>query len=190
MVAGISLLKENTMGYRNYLGRMPKDVYDGVRDLSERDLKDLFGCPQDDYFNPRKHIQLEELHELGKYCEFPGIDMVKKPLFDKAMSWDTDEEYYVGGKSLIEYFIENYRESVHTYYEELFSSMDDNLNEVKFFFERRIDDWEGKYTKPYNLNTDSSAIVSSWLYEYAVFELVRIYKSFDYDNYVVTYTGH
>lgn len=42
---------------------------------------------------------------------------------------------------------------------------------------------------PYNIDRGDN-ITTSWKYEYAQFELVRIYKTFDWDNYLMIYYGH
>lgn len=44
-------------------------------------------------------------------------------------------------------------------------------------------------SRPYNLE-EGEAISSSWKYEYAQFELVRIYKSFNWENNKMIYYGH
>ena len=43
------------------------------------------------------------------------------------------------------------------------------------------------HMRPYDLEGDS--LVTSWKYEYAVFELVRIYKTFDWKKNVMIYYG-
>ena len=43
--------------------------------------------------------------------------------------------------------------------------------------------------KPYDLDDDTDCIVNSWKYEYVIFELVRIYKTFDWKNDVLLYVG-
>lgn len=42
---------------------------------------------------------------------------------------------------------------------------------------------------PYNLKNGDN-ITTSWKYEYAIFELVRIYKSFDWKRNVMIYYGY
>lgn len=48
---------------------------------------------------------------------------------------------------------------------------------------------EWTYLTPYDLEKDSE-ITTSWKYEYAIFELVRIYKSFDWKKNVMFYYGY
>ena len=42
---------------------------------------------------------------------------------------------------------------------------------------------------PFNLE-DGEEITTSWKYEYGIFELVRIYKSFDWKKNVMIYYGY
>jgi hypothetical protein len=43
---------------------------------------------------------------------------------------------------------------------------------------------------PFNLKNGSDEITTSWMYEYSIFELVRIYKSFDWKTNVMIYYGY
>lgn len=43
--------------------------------------------------------------------------------------------------------------------------------------------------RPYNIG-DGKSIVSSWKYEYSIFELVHIYKTFDWQKNVMIYYGY
>ena len=79
-------------------------------------------------------------------------------------------------------------------------------HKIKGYFEQKIDEWskftdnvENNYTEeqkekinrmyyPYNLN-DKDKLVNSWLYEYEIFELVFILKTFDWENYSLLFYG-
>lgn len=43
--------------------------------------------------------------------------------------------------------------------------------------------------KPYNLSDETTTISTSWKYEYAIFELVKIYKTFDWKRHYLIYRG-
>jgi hypothetical protein len=51
--------------------------------------------------------------------------------------------------------------------------------------------WKGGFgsTRPYELN-DKPQVTSSWKFEYVQFELVRIYKTFDWENNLMIYYGY
>jgi hypothetical protein len=42
---------------------------------------------------------------------------------------------------------------------------------------------------PYDLESGDE-VTTSWKYEYAIFELVRIYKTFDWENDIMIYYGY
>ena len=54
----------------------------------------------------------------------------------------------------------------------------------KYEIEDKLDKWSGKYfgISPFDLDENKEAITTSWCYEYAIFELVRLYKVFDWEN--------
>ena len=43
---------------------------------------------------------------------------------------------------------------------------------------------------PFNLDDGKDEVTSSWKYEYSIFELVRIYKTFDWENNVMIHYGY
>lgn len=43
---------------------------------------------------------------------------------------------------------------------------------------------------PYNLDEKHASITESWKYEYSIFELIRIYKTFDWKKNVMIYYGY
>ena len=45
-------------------------------------------------------------------------------------------------------------------------------------------------TLPYDVELSKSRLVSSWKYEYEIFELVKIYKTFDWKRNVMIYYGY
>jgi hypothetical protein len=42
---------------------------------------------------------------------------------------------------------------------------------------------------PYNMDVTREGLVSSWLYEYEIFELVLLYRTFDWDKNVLIFYG-
>ena len=68
-----------------------------------------------------------------------------------------------------------------------------SLWELKFMkycdLNEKILDWSAPRFI-YNTKREESNIVESWDYEYALFELLHIYKTFDTEKYYLTWTGH
>ncbi|MFW6002536.1 MAG: hypothetical protein ACOCQD_04275 [archaeon] len=50
-------------------------------------------------------------------------------------------------------------------------------------------EWEHTGTVVYNMREDIDCIVNSWEFEYEIFELVCLYKTFDEENYYLVYRG-
>ena len=53
-------------------------------------------------------------------------------------------------------------------------------------------EWNSSFLpdSPYKLKNETPEITNSWKYEYGIFELVRIYKSFDWKRNVMIYYGY
>ena len=65
------------------------------------------------------------------------------------------------------------------------------FDRLKVHVEHKASEWRNKdfpMLKPYDL-TDRDCIVSSWLYEYQIFELVRIYKTIDWEKDCILFYG-
>jgi hypothetical protein len=49
------------------------------------------------------------------------------------------------------------------------------------------------YTKDFNINLakdkDTFGISDSWMYKYAIFDMIEIYKYFDWENYLMVVYG-
>ena len=87
-----------------------------------------------------------------------------------------------------------YRLTVAEYYRELFANGNPNkqqLSEIVFFLSNRSEQWDNPVIsslKPYDLS-DKPDMVSAWDYEYQIWDLVRIYKTFDWNNKILVLTG-
>lgn len=142
------------------------------------------------------HMSDTAIFEIGG--ALPSADSIIKkylnlnPLPNKWI--DDDYEFVILGKEGLVDIIEAYRITVSEYYRELFANGNPNkqqLNEILFFLSERFERWDNPVVpdlKPYDLS-DRPNIVSAWDYEYQIWDLVRIYKTFDWDNKVLVLTG-
>ncbi len=69
-----------------------------------------------------------------------------------------------------------------------------HIDRLKTYVQDRLSDWTvykewGETHNIYNLDSESDNIVSSWYFEYQIFELVRIYKTFDWENNCMLFYG-
>lgn len=187
------------MGYRTYIGSMPKREYNKVKSLPTVDEVHAYfnakGIGDRDYVGVYK--MAPPIYEFGKYTNFQPPKGSQKSFFKKAAVKERYEEhdFHVVTKEFLAYIIETYRIKVAAYYQELLSGVDRNdkqtWTEDKFavLYEHAASyDSEWNYLTPYNLDS-GEAITTSWKYEYGIFELVRIYKSFDWKRNVMVYYG-
>lgn len=174
------------MGYRNYLSRVTKDKYKELSSLSQKQIFEMYVNDDDDnsgWLNVREITQCIDLHELGKYCEFK-VGKNGYRFFKEEMDFEEEEEFYVASKQFFLEIIESYRQNVINYYTNLKDETDKNK---EYYIKNKITEWTSLI--PYNLDMNEEQIVNSWKFEYAVFELIRIYKTFDWDNDLLIYCG-
>ena len=69
-------------------------------------------------------------------------------------------------------------------FSEEFTKEQYQLEVLKQEAQNKIDSWSGKYfgISPIDLDENKEQIAGDWSYEYAIFELVRLYKIFDWEN--------
>lgn len=192
------------MGYRHYLYAIPKSQVAEIQacqnasDLTEFAKRHNYPYDEDDGWLPLHKIG-EELYELGKYSkigfelesERPSVftsDELKEKYADYGFALLTKEDF----KAVIEF----YRQKIIEWLNSLLNIDDricfsDELTKEQYQFENlkqevqdKIDSWSKKYWGicPIDLDEDKERITGDWSYEYAIFELVRVYKAFDWEN--------
>ncbi len=184
------------MGYRNYIGKISKEIYEQNKDLTKKELYlkyedegkgDVFddGDSLKYYFSGDELPTYKMLHNLGKYCDF-DIDKETHEFFTKWKCPDT--EFLVCTENVLLKIIEDYRLTVLKWYEKQLKTP----KEAEHNYRTMVREWGGdKWNMiPYDLDKETDNIVKSWRFEYAIFDLVRIYKSFDWENDVLIYSGH
>lgn len=65
------------------------------------------------------------------------------------------------------------------------------FDRMKVHIKYQYEEWRNEFfpeLKPYDLS-DRKCIVSSWKYEYQIFELVRVYKEIDWENDCIVFYG-
>lgn len=197
------------MGYRHYLYAIPKKQVVEIQACKTNagwcDFAEKYGyeidwsCCKDGsgWLSPYKVGT--ELYELGKYSEIGfKLESERPSLFT---SEELKERYSDYGFALLtkddfKAVIEAYRQKIVDWFQSLFNPDESQVTvaklskeerkhfEWKYQIENKLDRWSGKYfgISPINLNENSERITDSWLYEYAIFELIRLYKIFDWEN--------
>lgn len=197
------------MGYRHYLYAVPKKQVAEIQacktngdliKVAERYCckidKDC--CDDGSYWFAPYEVG-KEIYELGKYSEIGfKLESERPSLFT---SEELKERYSDYGFALLtkndfKAVIEAYRQKIIDWLKNLLDPEDDTIVTSKLSKEEKknllleqatkdkLDSWSGKYfgISPINLDEDKERITDDWSYEYAIFELVRVYKSFDWEN--------
>lgn len=227
------------MGYRNYIGSMPRREYNKIKSMTKsqlyqfyKDSEHLRGETEDNFYMG-VYKYGKELYNFGKSVEFQPPKKSMKPFFKKKELKEFYDEYefYVVTPEFLAYIIESYTNRVKAYYSEMLNPFfpdEENkrkcsefLNSMKteygagknkstFDFSKITQDeqnalfdiiehvrsfgmeWGVKSfldMLPYDLSRGEE-VTTSWKYEYGIFELVRIYKSFDWKKNVMIYYGY
>jgi hypothetical protein len=198
------------MGYRNYIGYISKREYNKIKSLNQKQLSQFYNVEEDDCYRGF----VKELYEYGKYVEFQPPKKSFKPFFknkELQKQYNEDQELYAVTDEFFAYTIDSYKEIIQTYYIKMLApfredhailslyNKDYDLSELSLEQKNAVlkmiqhvnsMSMEWLALTPYDLHNDTSEINSSWKYEYAIFELVRIYKTFDWKRNVLVYYGY
>lgn len=170
------------MGYRARLGKIAKKERDKYKGKTYLEVYDML--PEDAPYRPLEHTQL---YELGKYVEYgEGLE----PFYDFDVYEECEAEFHIMTKEKLRDIIKDYHYKNHKYFKDLYEG--DDLEQIKNYLRTKLREWgDSSSRQPYWLdqkNTDGE-IASSWLYEYAIFNLVYIYRTFDWKNDYLIYSA-
>ena len=202
------------MGYRHRFAYVDKGIIDAVRDLSIDKLKiyltanNPLGYDEvENYFCPYDLLGQTEIFDFGKDCNFAEELITRAtPLFSNPETQEATNDFVICLKDDFKFVIDEYRKLIYNY----FKKCEERSYELmKAHFHNKVETW-GNYSeevfklesvtpeeaarideiyRPYNLSEDSDSIVRSWDYEYEIFELVRLYKTFDWENHALLFYG-
>ena len=202
------------MGYRQYFERVKKEKLEEVRNLNLEELLKYAkenGVEVDEeeswiyFLDLLKSLDGVEVFGFGKYYENASeICNLGTPMFRNEDVQTRYEDYfpYVVNKEAVACAIEWQRQKILTHFKTLL--LDDEQYRKKERFDKRtklerleeeirdkVSEWECDWIKPYNLDNEKNhCIVNSWLYEYTIFDLVRIYRDTDWDNETLIFYGY
>lgn len=203
------------MSYRYRFAKANTQKVNKMRNYTVNQLKSFFANKnniydeEEDYFSFENMFEQDEIFDFGNNYFIPGCVMsVSEPLFKKTDTNDYFESYmpYICTEQAFLAVIEAYRNYITDYYKKML----DNEDELKESCNEKIKTWDKFSTimnysvneenqdrmgrlniahYPYNLNLKQERIVNSCLFEYEIFELVRLYKTFDWENNVLLFYG-
>lgn len=215
------------MGYRTYIGSLPKEEHDKIKGMELQELFAHMGEEWGDGEDERGYISTgdiaaDELYQLGKYVDEFDPSLFSQ-VFEKEETqryFSEEQDFHLVGKEFLEAVIKMYRDKIRENYKNILapffdegghakapflksrdnpimndaeiSGIYDALHQVKSMAQEwgiatwgQMDDGD----VPYRLDRGDE-ITTSWKYEYVMFELVRIYKTFDWENNIMIYHGH
>ena len=222
------------MGYRTYIGSMPKREYNKIKSMNKNELINYYNLEveEDGFIGMSVYNFGPELYEFGKYTNFEPPKGSTSTFFKKKelnKHFTEEHDFKIVKPEFLEYIIETYKKRISDYYNDMmnpFFGKEDSVyqelnpseflnsininykypeNDITFDFIRitqeqqnalykiieQIKDMRSEWTCliPYNLERGDN-ITTSWKYEYGIFELVRIYKSFNWKKNVMIYYGY
>lgn len=196
------------MGYRQYIYSIDRSLANEIRACkTEKEFVNLImqRNPAAVYYDPIEdaaYIGLSnlgnELFEFGKYYE--NSDEMYKHGDSLFSSEELRELYEDYGAIVLEpdgllCAIKWQRQHVIEMYEDLLREKSKNDWDSRPQIDRLIENakdylaWWKYGDGPADLNLNRSRLASSWLYEHTYFDLVRIYKTFDWDNQSIIFLG-
>ena len=185
------------MGYRHYFKKLPKTDLEAIKQCQTNfDLCKWYkqhsysiNIDDDEYFALIPKLG-EDLYCFGKYADW-AYDMQNRN--ESIFSNDEIKDLYcdygpvICTKADFEAVINEYKKLIITYYESLLVKTDnDNITveqKQKRHIENQLNEWKNDFgSSPINMDDNTNVITDSWLFEYAIFELVRLYKTFDWKH--------
>lgn len=197
------------MGHRYYFYLVEKDTLEEIHNMNKGEFYSWRARENilDEADGP--HISLYNIgrsfFELGsEYDNTEGIQKNSKPLFkDKYLS-ERYEHYepFIAGKEALLNVINHQVDIIVKYYENMLHETDkehllekfDETSKEKVYeqhLKSMYSEWKNRSNKIWaiDLSEGSPVITTSWKYEYSIFELVRLYKTTDWNKYGLLFMG-
>lgn len=205
------------MGYRHRFATVPKGVYDAVKDMTPEQLKEWVLKNQPDgwydegdgegWFSHYLVLGQYEIFDFGKNCWF-AEDLMKRaqPLFNLQETQNAMKPIHLCTKADFEFVIDEMRKHIANYFKEIFETY--SPEQMKHHFKEKQEEWDDMTNtlgmtdltpekaaainamyRPYNMDLSRDGLVNSWLYEYEIFELVLLYRQFNWDTTVLMFYG-
>jgi hypothetical protein len=207
------------MGHRYFFYRVSLADIAEVRDLSYKELVEYCKNKQRGYertewssgeveesVSLRELVPQVEVFGFGKYYEHAEeIEKMSAPMFSNkdTMQYFADYSSYVCDVKVLESAIEWQTNKIKSYYEGLMLSDQelvaqreaDVLHDDRTALERlqneirhKLREWNDKRMLPFSLDKERP-MISSWLYEYTIFELVKLHREMDWEKDCLLFYG-
>lgn len=205
------------MGYRARLFQVSKQTYNEIKSLSKDELSRLYNINKNDSFYP-PDISEKTLYELGDF-DISYFSFYKNFFEKDCINSSIDDfDFKIVDKEFLAQIINTYKSRVSNYYNSMLnpflgnSEFEDSIKTIYGEKEISYDFDEHKLTSKqkskiltminylkslrmewtggliYDLSS-TEKVTESWKFEYSIFEIIRIYKTFDWDKKVMVYFG-
>lgn len=173
------------MSFRSYLAIIEKEDVEKIANTTWKELHDKYNIEYP--YDLIKNFKI--IFEFGSYSDFDtDILKITNYLFKKKETRLLFSQYYfkkITENNLLK-IIDMFRNEVAEYYKEI----ENNINRVMKNAELKKNKWRNKDMPPYNLNKNTDYIISDDSYEYNIFELVRLYKTIDFNKQQLLFLGY
>ena len=169
--------------YFKYLPKSKHDISISENTYSLYDIGEDLMCCEDGSF-------CEEMHLHGDTL-FTNIELRKRFVEDDCIILDDKD----GLKAAIEFC----RNKVVDWYEDLLREKSNDswndapqIDRMKQFVNLALGRWKSEWVtdyRPYNLGVNSKRLNNHGCWEFVVWDLVNVYKTFDWDNYSIMFMG-
>ena len=193
------------MGYIHYFYSVPKTQIEEIKKCKTNDefcdWAESKGYEVERYEGEHPYCAVyklgKEIYEFGKY-----VDWAFKMQEKNENIFDSEElkEKYVDFQPVLcsqddfLFVINTYKQNIINFYKGLLEEDEQNKIPIeqkhKNHIKNQLNEWENNFgICPIDTNLERETINRSWLYEYAIFELVRVYKAFDWKNNALVLLG-
>jgi hypothetical protein len=179
------------MGYRVRLGRIPKTARKHYAHFkTEQEAHVHFDKGPHACYRPPEH---QELIELGKYIDYKKENLAVEDFYNFTIS---ECEFFIVNRDFLLHIIEEYRNNVEMWYRDLAQTLEtSDTRQVTQHVKNKISEWDKTHLSHLNLqenysyDNEDGKLTRSWKFEYAVFNLLYILHTFDWDNDYLIYSG-
>lgn len=190
------------MGYRHYLYKIKIDELNKIRNMTNSDLYIYTKSDEEDnYWSPLDLFRGNCIYCLGdidnklyKTLEKNRIDeiFIKDEVKEKMKEYDNGilnaEGFLEILKLYKEHILNYFKNLLKDGYEESWRDDETSSEKLKGHIEEKIRMITD--CNEYDFDLDKEQITDSWFFEYALFELIRLYKTIDWKNYKVVYLAY
>lgn len=190
------------MSYNLYLSRMKISEVKKLKSMDANSIIRTYNTyfnpdePEEENYIPGPYKFGEQLYSLGSYPDYEAelIDNYGKRIFEFIGASDyyaSGYEFSEIGECGLKFIIDYYAEKTANYYATLNETLtiigaDDN--KLHNFLRIRINKWRSNNIL--KLDGDKHKLSNDGDYEYAIFSLTALYKSFDWNEYTLILYGY